>query len=109
MALVGWRESGSIAPGRRAGERASALGRYVLVTFFFFSSRRRHTRLQGDWSSDVCSSDLAENSTFIDQDFPADAKPLTGDGADVAFVALAPDSKKVQDLLRAPDILLMDF
>src|SRR5256885_4571749 len=28
------------------------------VQFFFFSSRRRHTRLQGDWSSDVCSSDL---------------------------------------------------
>src|SRR5256885_3055779 len=28
--------------------------------FFFFSSRRRHTRLQGDWSSDVCSSDLPE-------------------------------------------------
>src|SRR2546426_2323201 len=28
------------------------------VDFFFFSSRRRHTRLQGDWSSDVCSSDL---------------------------------------------------
>src|SRR5215467_6227441 len=28
--------------------------------FFFFSSRRRHTRLQGDWSSDVCSSDLAD-------------------------------------------------
>src|SRR5574337_472797 len=25
---------------------------------FFFSSRRRHTRLSGDWSSDVCSSDL---------------------------------------------------
>src|SRR5256885_4323125 len=29
-------------------------GKFVL---FFFSSRRRHTRLQGDWSSDVCSSD----------------------------------------------------
>src|SRR5256885_12635176 len=28
------------------------------LVFFFFSSRRRHTRLQGDWSSDVCSSDL---------------------------------------------------
>src|SRR5256885_14758921 len=28
------------------------------IFFFFFSSRRRHTRLQGDWSSDVCSSDL---------------------------------------------------
>src|SRR5207248_6337763 len=25
---------------------------------FFFSSRRRHTRSYGDWSSDVCSSDL---------------------------------------------------
>src|SRR5205807_3205245 len=29
------------------------------AVLFFFSSRRRHTRLQGDWSSDVCSSDLA--------------------------------------------------
>src|SRR5256885_7290146 len=29
----------------------------VHQVFFFFSSRRRHTRLQGDWSSDVCSSD----------------------------------------------------
>src|SRR5256885_11094681 len=29
-----------------------------LLGLFFFSSRRRHTRLQGDWSSDVCSSDL---------------------------------------------------
>src|SRR5436853_2478919 len=27
--------------------------------FFFFSSRRRHTRCLSDWSSDVCSSDLA--------------------------------------------------
>src|SRR5690348_12942488 len=28
------------------------------ILFFFFSSRRRHTRWTGDWSSDVCSSDL---------------------------------------------------
>src|SRR5256885_4012052 len=34
---------------------------YMTVSFFFFSSRRRHTRLQGDWSSDVCSSDLARH------------------------------------------------
>src|SRR3989475_4642669 len=27
--------------------------------YFFFSSRRRHTRFDCDWSSDVCSSDLA--------------------------------------------------
>src|SRR5438093_12718140 len=32
--------------------------RAISATFFFFSSRRRHTRLVSDWSSDVCSSDL---------------------------------------------------
>src|SRR5688500_18988012 len=31
---------------------------HIIVLLCFFSSRRRHTRLQGDWSSDVCSSDL---------------------------------------------------
>src|SRR5256885_9200962 len=36
------------------------IGSGVLSIFFFFSSRRRHTRLQGDWSSDVCSSDLGD-------------------------------------------------
>src|SRR5438876_9715252 len=30
----------------------------ICFLFFFFSSRRRHTRWTGDWSSDVCSSDL---------------------------------------------------
>src|ERR1039457_1503297 len=35
-------------------QRRCVLGRSHGV----FSSRRRHTRLQGDWSSDVCSSDL---------------------------------------------------
>src|ERR1039457_3986982 len=30
----------------------------LTIALSFFSSRRRHTRLQGDWSSDVCSSDL---------------------------------------------------
>src|SRR5215475_2071132 len=31
-----------------------------VIIFFFFSSRRRHTRFSRDWSSDVCSSDLAD-------------------------------------------------
>ena len=31
---------------------------FLFFFFFFFSSRRRHTRYIGDWSSDVCSSDL---------------------------------------------------
>src|SRR5256885_16167530 len=33
---------------------------------FFFSSRRRHTRLQGDWSSDVCSSDLRHHKMSVE-------------------------------------------
>src|ERR1017187_4562406 len=34
------------------------MGALVVGLFCFFSSRRRHTRYIGDWSSDVCSSDL---------------------------------------------------
>src|SRR2546422_11582941 len=33
----------------------------LFVCFFFFSSRRRHTRCSRDWSSDVCSSDLVHH------------------------------------------------
>src|SRR2546427_8141072 len=32
-----------------------------IAMIFFFSSRRRHTRFDCDWSSDVCSSDLTDN------------------------------------------------
>src|SRR5256885_3815798 len=41
----------------------TALDVIVFYFIFFFSSRRRHTRLQGDWSSDVCSSDLSGCAT----------------------------------------------
>src|SRR5690606_17383153 len=37
-----------------------------LVSSFFFSSRRRHTRFSRDWSSDVCSSDLTGNGAHLD-------------------------------------------
>src|SRR5690606_40992551 len=39
---------------------------------FFFSSRRRHTRFSRDWSSDVCSSDLAFVVTDTDDTFARD-------------------------------------
>src|SRR5256885_6137325 len=46
----------------------------------FFSSRRRHTRLQGDWSSDVCSSDLTAQPgldvLIVDRKLP-DADPAS--------------------------------
>src|SRR5207248_7738547 len=37
----------------------SSYGVGSVVVYFFFPSRRRHTRSYGDWSSDVCSSDLS--------------------------------------------------
>src|SRR5690606_39517005 len=46
---------------------------------FFFSSRRRHTRFSRDWSSDVCSSDLA--------------------GADLAFLQLVQEGLALLRLL----------
>src|SRR5205085_8291532 len=45
---------------------------------FFFSSRRRHTRFDCDWSSDVCSSDLISNvvsSPAVRRVFPTNALP----------------------------------
>src|SRR2546421_9625496 len=39
---------------------------------FFFSSRRRHTRSDRDWSSDVCSSDLMIRHTRSDRDWSSD-------------------------------------
>src|SRR5207248_4919394 len=48
---------------------------------FFFSSRRRHTNSYGDWSSDVCSSDLARAATRRGAAAPAaptSARPVAG-------------------------------
>src|SRR5205085_11319387 len=41
----------------------------MLSLVFFFSSRRRHTRFDCDWSSDVCSSDLAAKPGLVTSGF----------------------------------------
>src|SRR2546430_7546066 len=43
-----------------ANVAVDAVGGDLYDYVFFFSSRRRHTRFDCDWSSDVCSSDLAD-------------------------------------------------
>src|SRR5256885_14607296 len=60
---------------------------------FFFSSRRRHTRLQGDWSSDVCSSDLAGVTRFDDDPRTRDLPRIGGynDPQPEAVLAVKPD------------------
>src|SRR2546427_5023704 len=40
---------------------------FLCFPFFFFSSRRRHTRFDCDWSSDVCSSDLRQDDCIRPQ------------------------------------------
>src|SRR5689334_25431893 len=52
-----------------------------MFVFFFFSSRRRHTRWNCDWSSDVCSSDLrrrARGRELVRERFP---RPILPRGA----------------------------
>src|SRR5256712_6692397 len=61
------------------------------VQFFFFSSRRRHTRSDRDWSSDVCSSDLLIEGERIKELGPAGA-----------VAGHAPPGAKVIDLSGAP-------
>src|ERR687891_252066 len=87
-----------------ASRAASAPGRWNTFTMwnarpsfrrrFFFSSRRRHTRLQGDWSSDVCSSDLRHDADpgavhRADRRGDAAAPPSAGHAAALSHVALS--------------------
>src|SRR6266480_6261434 len=55
--------------------------------FFFFSSRRRHTRLTCDWSSDVCSSDLLD-VIITDHHLPDE-----GEGVPPAYAVLNPNQR----------------
>src|SRR5256886_3099392 len=96
----------------------------LLSHYFFFSSRRRHTRFDCDWSSDVCSSDLVADM-IGDRDLGIRREALSTDWlTDLLWTAAArrgfgahflPDTLAVEDdhapFLRAgvPAALLIDF
>src|SRR5258705_4800339 len=64
---------------------------------FFFSSRRRHTRCLSDWSSDVCSSDLAAvalGASILEKHFTSDT---TWPGPDVP---ISIDPNELKDLVE---------
>src|SRR5256886_7051386 len=70
---------------------------YVVFVFvFFFSSRRRHTRFDCDWSSDVCSSDLMLGAVSATTDITGEgvvqftAGTMAGQGTLTASADLAP-------------------
>src|SRR5690606_41098120 len=57
------------------GGRISSEG----LCFFFFSSRRRHTRFSRDWSSDVCSSDLGGRQYLVSNGQLQDYRAIVAD------------------------------
>src|SRR5256885_5785591 len=108
------RVSGADANGRLAQDKKAVacwreLGDERLTTACFVSSRRRHTRLQGDWSSDVCSSDLQPRT---DPQPPQECPHVTVRSADDlrAKIREVPDFPKpgilfydITTLLKDPD------
>src|SRR5207302_3963973 len=81
--------------------------------YFFFSSRRRHTRFSRDWSSDVCSSDLNAQILALDLSEPLDEAAAVRIGAlddpDLSvslreyFVGFPSDSSSLQLLERSEE------
>src|SRR3712207_8200263 len=79
------------------------------LVFFFFSSRRRHTRYWRDWSSDVCSSDLRAVTTVAlvdDQALVRDGLRLILELAGVDVVGEAADGEEGVALVlrQRPDV-----
>src|SRR5207249_7347420 len=79
----------------------------IFILFFFFSSRRRHTRSKRDWSSDVCSSDLPfllkEGFEPRDLLFSLRHRPTQADELQLGFCQLVtgtPESRQFLILLQ---------
>src|SRR2546427_7560764 len=67
-----------------------------MFVFFFFSSRRRHTRFDCDWSSDVCSSDLVEGQGLGNPVLPLLARGVGGGADEEVAVHLALGRERAQ-------------
>src|SRR5690606_39563855 len=73
-------------------------------SFFFFSSRRRHTRFSRDWSSDVCSSDLEGRRQEVSTFSFVDVEPAL---TDVGGTVLAEPGVASSAVQRAAGIYLI--
>src|SRR5256885_7038379 len=82
--------------------------RVVMHCYFFFSSRRRHTRLQGDWSSDVCSSDLTRVKAQLSPGEPLDESIDSSRLGDVLDLEVAGDDRSVAQHTAQQSLLDLD-
>src|SRR2546430_9549109 len=62
---------------------------YSIQVLFFFSSRRRHTIFDCDWSSDVCSSDLGGTPTVASTTIKSGSEPPGTPAAPTAVITLS--------------------
>src|SRR3712207_6727449 len=77
------------------------------VILFFFSSRRRHTRYWRDWSSDVCSSDLAQIAAAIsDAGVNIAAATCIGPGERAELHILVPHAEAAKHALAISGVLV---
>src|SRR3712207_7044488 len=86
-----------------------------MLNYFFFSSRRRHTRYWRDWSSDVCSSDLEPDKrrqiALMPRKKAVDASQVLGllhargalEGVDVALIAGKSEAEAARALRRSEE------
>src|SRR2546430_9881769 len=82
-------------------------GAYI-CTFFFFSSRRRHTRFDCDWSSDVCSSDLIAGAIRLIEGAAAHRRPGPYQ-LQAAIVACHAETKRWEDTDWTQIVVLYDM
>src|SRR6516165_6686961 len=73
----------------------------LIIFIFFFSSRRRHTRFDCDWSSDVCSSDLSQKFVTTKAPYaPSNGKRRLGASSKLPLMTSTP--RPLSALAAAP-------
>src|SRR5437762_7514523 len=99
MACLGW---GGFEQATELARNSEGDGRCGVLynRCFFFSSRRRHTRYIGDWSSDVCSSDL-DRHVVEEEVYLGDMPIMIGGGE---FIINGAERVVVSQLHRSPGV-----
>src|SRR5256884_3723865 len=77
------------------------------VVFFFFSSRRRHTRCSRDWSSDVCSSDLIKG-VHVDMNDLANGQGVQCPGVSKALISFR-NSDEFMKTAKCPPLIVANL